>query len=144
MKTVQTKSVNGQRFHRAPTVVLYCFEECLMNFVVNLLLAESGTICLLQWAEKYSITSSDNPINFQLSTDFESRLATRSQACSCFIPQCGCFKHVHIWYSLCFGLLPAIHHSRLCNLLPHTAADPMLPGGTEKINASIFSQNRTL
>jgi hypothetical protein len=59
MKTSQTKSVSGQRFHRARTVVLYCFEECLMNFVVNLLLAESGTICLLQWVENCSITSSN-------------------------------------------------------------------------------------
>jgi hypothetical protein len=42
-----------------PTVMLHCFQECLMNFVVNLLLAESGTICLLQWAENCSITSSN-------------------------------------------------------------------------------------
>jgi hypothetical protein len=52
-------SVNGQRFYRARTVVLYRFEECLVNFAVNLLLAESGTIYLLQWAENYSIISSN-------------------------------------------------------------------------------------
>jgi hypothetical protein len=40
-----------------PTVVLYCFEECLTNFVVNFLLTEPGTICFLQWAENCSITS---------------------------------------------------------------------------------------
>jgi hypothetical protein len=57
INTFQTKSVWGQRFHRAPTAVLYCFEECRMNFVVNLLLAESGIICLLQWTENCSITS---------------------------------------------------------------------------------------
>jgi hypothetical protein len=59
MKALQTKSVNGQRFHRAPTVVLYCFEECLANFVVNLLLAESGIICFLQWAGNCSVLSSN-------------------------------------------------------------------------------------
>jgi hypothetical protein len=64
MKTLQTKAVNGKRFHRAPTVMLHCFEECLMNFVVNLLLAESGTICLLQWYENCSITSSNCPDQF--------------------------------------------------------------------------------
>jgi hypothetical protein len=40
-----------------PSVILYCFKECLINFVVNLLLAELGSIFLLQWTEDCSITS---------------------------------------------------------------------------------------
>jgi hypothetical protein len=70
MKTLQTKSVNGQRFHRAPTVVLYCLKECLTNFVVNLLLAESGTTCLLQRAENCLITSSNWPNQFPTFHEF--------------------------------------------------------------------------
>jgi hypothetical protein len=53
MNKLYPKAVNRQRFHPA-TVVLHCFEECLTNFVVNLLPAESGTIYPLQWVENCS------------------------------------------------------------------------------------------
>jgi hypothetical protein len=80
MKTLQTKSVNGQRFHRGPTAVLYCFEEYLMDLIINLLLAESGTICLLYGPRIAPLHRRIGPINSQLSTDFESWLVTRSPA----------------------------------------------------------------
>jgi hypothetical protein len=86
-----------------PTAVLYCFEECLMSFVVNLLLAESETICPLQWTENCSIASSNWPNQFPTFHRF--------------------------WIVTCdpFSTMLVFHHSRLCSLLSHIAADSNTP-----------------